>query len=209
MKISKPKLIGLFLLLLTIDAGAQLKISNLRVPVTNNDLRLNLQQVIADFPNKLSSLKGDTIEVNPQTIEFASRLEFEMAPQNSIVEYRSLNPKYSWKALLLNTEDFEEASKKYDWLYKQLKVMTIKLDGGYTFSLNGDYDAPDEGRGFSTSVFKLTPNASNMPKLKIEVSIEFEFPEWKVNLLVYEKEREDKDRGDIDEAGENFPLQRY
>ncbi len=36
-----------------------------------------------------------------------------------------------------------------------------------------------------------------MPKLKIEASMQFEFPEWKVNLLVYEKEKEDKDRGDI------------
>jgi hypothetical protein len=36
-----------------------------------------------------------------------------------------------------------------------------------------------------------------MPKLKIEASMQYEFPEWKVSLVVYEKEREDKDRGEI------------
>ena len=197
MKRLTPKLIGLILLFTALNSGAQLRIPNLRAPVTNNDLRLNLQKIIADFPNGFTSLRGDTLEVNPQTIEFASKLEFEMAPQNSIMQYRSLQPKYSWKAMLLTTEDFEEASGKYNWLYRQLKVMTIKLDGGYTFNLDGNYDAPDEGRGFSTSVFKMTPNASNMPKLKIEVVMEFEFPEWRVNLLVYEKEREDTEGGPL------------
>jgi len=75
--------------------------------------------------------------------------------------------------------------------------MTIALDNGYSFTMSGDYEAPDESRKFSSSIFKLTPNASTMPKLKIEVSMQFEFPEWKVSLLVYEKEREDNERGDI------------
>ena len=97
----------------------------------------------------------------------------------------------------MNTEDFEEASKKYKWLYNQLKVMTVKLEGGYSFTLSGDYDAPDESKKFSSSIFKLTPNAGNMPKLKIEASMQFEFPEWKVTIAVYEREREDDERGDI------------
>jgi hypothetical protein len=199
MKNQKSKLTGLIALFIGLNSYAQVRLPRLpkAAPVTNNDLRINLQKIIADFPNQFSSLRGDTLELNPQTIEFASKLDFGMAPQNSIMEYRSVvNPKYSWQALMLETEDFEEASKKYNWLYNQLKVMTVRLDGGYTFSLNGDYEKPDESRGFSTSVFKLTPNASNMPKLKIEVVMQFEFPEWKVNLLVYEKEKEDTDRAD-------------
>ncbi|MGZ8544602.1 MAG: hypothetical protein ACXWV0_04865 [Flavisolibacter sp.] len=198
MKTPKPTLIGLILLICGLQTGAQFKLSRLpRVPVTNNELRINLQKVIADFPNHFSELRGDTLEVNPQTIEYSSRLDFSMAPINTIMEYRSLEPRYSWQAQISTTEEFEEASQKYDWLCKQLKVMTIKLDGGYTFSLNGDYEAPDETLGFCSSIYKLTPNASNMPRLKIEVTMQFEFPEWKVNLVVYEKEREDHERGEI------------
>jgi hypothetical protein len=36
-----------------------------------------------------------------------------------------------------------------------------------------------------------------MPKLKIEASMQFQFPEWRVSLLVYEREREDNEQGDI------------
>jgi hypothetical protein len=31
------------------------------------------------------------------------------------------------------------------------------------------------------------------------VALQFEFPEWKVNLVVYEKEREDDERGEIED----------
>ena len=74
--------------------------------------------------------------------------------------------------------------------------MTVKVQE-YSFTLNGEYDAPEESRKFCSSLFKLTPNAANMPRLKIEATLQFEFPEWKIGLLVYEREREDKEQGDI------------
>ena len=192
MKISWTKV----LLLMTILAGSSSQ-AQLRVPVTNNDLRINLQKIVSDFPNQFSALRGDTLIENPQSIEFASRLEFSGAMENSITQYKSVRPVYSWQATLISTEEFEEAEKKYRWLYNQLRVMTIKLDNGYSFSLNGEYDEASESKKFCGSVFKMTPNASNMPKLKIEASMQFEFPEWKVNLLVYEREKEDTDRADV------------
>lgn len=192
MKISIPKLIAIPCILAGLTSYSQLKF-----PVTNNDLRTNLSKIISDYPHHFASLKGDTIAINPQTIEFSSRLDFKEAPQNYIVLYKSQKPVYSWQAVLMNTEDFEAASKKYKWLYTQLKVMTVKLEGGYSFTLSGEYDAPDESKKFSSSIFKLTPNAGNMPRLKIEASMQFEFPEWKVMLVVYEREREDNERGDI------------
>lgn len=193
MKCVKNQLFGLILSVSSLSATSQVKF-----PVTDNELRQNLQKVVADFPNALSSLKTDTIEINAQTIEFASALDFPSASRNWITEYKSIKPVHSWEAVLLETEDFEEAEKKYKWLYNQLKVMTIKIGDGYSFNLDGKYDPPAESRTFSSSIFKLTPNAVNMPRLKIEASMQFTFPaEWKVSLLVYEKEREDHERGDI------------
>jgi hypothetical protein len=77
--------------------------------------------------------------------------------------------------------------------------MTIKMKDGITFSLAGEYDEPDESKKFSTSTFRLLPAASNLPKLKVDVALQFVFPEWKVNLLVYQKDREDNERGDIND----------
>lgn len=197
MKMSGVKLTAIASLFAAVSAQAQV-----RVPFTNNDLRTNLEKVIADFPHHLSSVLGDTLVENPQTIEFTTVLDFRGALENSVTQYKSVRPIYSWQAVLLSSEDFAEAEQKYKWLYNQLKVMTVKTDGGYSFTFNGDYGTPDESRKFSSSVFKLTPNSLSMPKLKVEATMQFEFPEWKVSLLVYEKEREDNERGEIRETDE-------
>jgi hypothetical protein len=172
------------------------KAQGFKFPVTNNDLRTSLSKVITDYVDGFASLKGDTISVSPQSIEFTSKLNFQGGDENTITQYKSKNQIYSWQAVLLTSEDFSEASKKYKWLCNQLKVMTVKVQD-YSFTMSGDYEAPDDSKKFVTSIFKLTPNASNMPKLKIEASMQFEFPEWKVNLRVYEREREDNEQGDI------------
>lgn len=172
--------------------------SQVKFPATNNDLRNNLGKIISDFSNHFASIKGDTIAINPQSIEFSSLLNFKEVPDNSIVLYKSDKPVYSWQGIILRCEDFDEASKKYKWLYNQLRVMTVKLDGGYSFSFNGEYEAPDAAKKFASTIFKLTPDVSNMPKLKIEASMQFDFPEWKVMLVIYEREREDDERGRIE-----------
>ena len=191
MRIPATKLAATALLFLCLNTEAQI-----RAPFTNNDLRTNLSSVLTDYVTGFTSLKGDTISFNPQSIEFASKLDFKGCEQNFITQYNSKNKIYSWQAVLLTSEDFEESSKKYKWLANQLKVMTVKVQE-YSFTLDGEFKAPDESKNFCSTIFKLTPNAANMPKLKIEASMQFQFPEWKVFLLVYEREREDDERGDI------------
>jgi hypothetical protein len=178
------------LLLFVLSTFAQAKL-----PFTNNELRTNLQKVISDFPRQMSTIKGETMAENPQTIEFATLLKFESVEDNSITQYNSKKPIYSWQATFLTTEDYEAAVKKYKWLCGQLKAMTLNLDGGYSFTLYGDYEAPSEARKFTTTVYHMTPAASNLPKLNIEVGMQFLFPEWKITLTVYQKEREDAERG--------------
>jgi hypothetical protein len=186
------KLAAAVLLFFSLNSKAQ----GFKFPFTNNDLRTSLSKVITDYVDGFASLKGDTISVSPQSIEFTSKLNFQGGEENTITQYKSKNQIYSWQAVLLTSEDFDQASKKYKWLCNQLKVMTVKVQE-YSFTMSGDYEAPDDLKKFVTSIFKLTPNASNMPRLKIEATMQFEFPEWKVHLRVYEREREDNERGDI------------
>jgi hypothetical protein len=96
----------------------------------------------------------------------------------------------------LTSEDFEEASKKYKWLFGQLKLATVSVQNN-SFGLNGEFDVPDERKKFCASIFTLTSSDGNLSKLKVEANMQFEFPQWKVNLLVYGREREDNERGDI------------
>lgn len=194
MKILQTKLLILFFCLFTLPAFSQL-----RLPVTNNDLRTNLQKVIADFSQELKSVRGEVRSENPQTIEYATVLKFEGSEDNFVTKYISKKPIYSWEASLLTTEDYDEAVKKYKWLYGQLKVMTVNLNDGYSFTFDGKYGAPDPNKKFAASTFRMIPAAINLPKLKVEANLQYYFPEWKVILTVYQKEREDIERGEQDD----------
>ncbi len=180
---------------LSLFSHAQFKLPG----ATNPDLRNALEKVIGDFPKEFANLKGEVLNNNPQTVEYASLLPFKTAEQNTITKYSGKQPIYSWQAQMLTCEDFEAAAKKYKALYGQLKNTTITLNRDYTYGLASVYDAPDETRKFSSSIFTLQPNASNLSKVKVELSMQYEFPEWKIYLIVYQKEREDADRGKVRE----------
>jgi hypothetical protein len=194
MKFVKTTAFSLVFLVSGLISNAQFKI-----PVTNNELRGNLSKVISEFGNQFSEIKGPVTNENPQTTEYSSTLKFEGAEDNVITEYKGIKSIYSWQATLLTTEDFEEANKKYKWLCNQLKVMTVTIDGHYSYSLDGKIDPAVESKAFSSSIFTLMPAASNLPRIRIEAGLQFQFPEWKVQLLVYEKERNDNERGPIKE----------
>lgn len=176
-------------------AGAQLKLSVLGNP----DVRQALEKVITDFPKGFASLKGEVLNTNPQTVEYESLLNFKSAEKNIIIQHSGAQPVYSWQALMFTTEEFEKAEKKYKTLYGQLKNVNIKLNRDYDYSLSGDYDKPDESKKFSSTVFSLLPNATYLPKVKVELSLQYELLEWKIYLMVYQKEREDSERGKVEE----------
>ncbi|MDQ3683131.1 MAG: hypothetical protein M3352_08685 [Bacteroidota bacterium] len=98
----------------------------------------------------------------------------------------------------MTTENFEEAVKKYKWVFHQVKGMNIKYVADQ-YTLQGKYEEPVETLKFTTSVLAVAFPPSRFQKFKIEVSMHFEFPAWKVGLSVYEKEKEDHERGNISE----------
>lgn len=176
-------------------ATAQLKLPG----TANPDLRNALEKVINDYPRAFATLKGEVTANNPQTVEYESLLQFKTAERNTIIQYSCKQPVYSWQAQMATTEEFEVAERKYKSLYNQLKGMNLKLNRDYDYTLNGEYDKPDESKKFSSTVFKLSPNASYLPKVKVELSLQYEMMEWKIYLLVYQKEKEDNERGKIED----------
>ncbi|HEU4904003.1 MAG TPA: hypothetical protein VFT06_14455 [Flavisolibacter sp.] len=197
MKMSATRVSAVFLFLFVfVSADAQLRLPSRSA----SDMRQALEKVITDYSKGFSNLKGDLLnDSDPQRIEYASLLTFKTAETNTIIRYSGSSPVYSWQAQLLTTDDFAVAEKKYNSLYKDLKGITLTLNRDYTFGLEGKYDAPNESLGFASTAFHLTPNASGLSKIKVELSLQYEMPEWKIQLAVYQKEKEDNERGKVRE----------
>ena len=172
-------------------ASAQLKFA------VTSSLRSDFQKIMSEYPHHFQNIRGEIINQNPQTVEYASQLKLAGAEECVITKYSSgLKPVYSWQALMFVSEDFEAAHKKYKWVFSQLKGMNIYYVRDQ-YTLKGDFEEADESRKFTNSILSPVAPPDPLKKLKIDVELQFEFPEWKVKLLVYEKEREDDERGEI------------
>lgn len=192
MKLKEPKLL-IATLLLCLSVQAQFK-----TPV-NQSLRSNVQKVVAEFPHQFASLRGEVLATNPQTVEYASLIKVDQAEHCMFTKYTSNGkPVYSWEAVLLHTEDYEEAVQKYKWTFQQVKGINVKYVVDQ-YTLGGVYEAPAEERKFTTSQLTVTGAPPALKKLRVEVAMQYEFPEWKVAVLVFEKEREDDESGETDD----------
>lgn len=182
--------------LLTSQSVAQLKL-----PLVDG-IGPDVKKVIQDYPNQFSNLKGEVITQNPQSTDYACNFKVSGAEEATITQYSAAN-KYnicSWQALMLTTEEFEEAKKKFRSLYVQLNNLSTKMEEGVYLRLKADYETPVEEKKFTSVVFAVDNGGTTLKKLKVELTMQYELLEWKVKVLVYEKEREDNERGEIEEG---------
>jgi predicted helicase len=188
MKLSALLLL-IFFLCLKINSSAQLAV------LANPELKSTLEKVLTDFQYDFKDLKGDQLTSNPQTIVYETALKSNLMEDNSITEYSGTHPVYSWQATFLTTEDYEKACDKYKRTYKQLKQISLRITKeGSGFHLYGEYEEPGESSKYISSVFDPVPATALPTKLKVELSMQYEFPNWKVKIAVYRKDREDSEQ---------------
>jgi len=170
--------------------------SQVRFPGAN-PLSSDMKKVIRDYPHHFAGLQGVVVEENPQSINYACKFEVSGAESSSITRYSSKdNNVFSWQALMLTTEDFEIAKKKFKAIYNALNNLSVKMDYGDTFYLTGKYESPVEEKKFTSVVLAFEKADRIIQRMKLEISLQYEMLEWKVRVLIYEKDREDDEQGE-------------
>ncbi|RZL17148.1 MAG: hypothetical protein EOO89_09360 [Pedobacter sp.] len=181
------KVVSTILLLLTINTAQS-------QGVFNNNTNTALQKVIEDYPNKFTNIKGDLLAENVQTTDFRSKVEIP-GVACILTQYSATNKAvYSWRADILEEEEFENAKKRFRELYTQIKNTIIKIEGERPLILNGHYQAPTEDRKFNTVYFSLLPGGGGMERLRVELSMNHMITYWKITLTVYDREYRDDER---------------
>ncbi|HEX6192739.1 MAG TPA: hypothetical protein VFZ42_10250 [Chitinophagaceae bacterium] len=170
--------------------------AQLKLPAVQGGISQDVKKVIEDYPNQFHNLQGELLIEHPQSVDYACNFKVQGAEKAMVTRYSSKNNDVcSWEALMLTTEDFNVASKKFKALYTQLNQLGVHMKGGGTFHLKGDYETPTEEKKFTTVVFSFQTDDEMMKRLKVEISILYEPMEWKVKVLVYNREREDDEKG--------------
>jgi hypothetical protein len=184
----KPLTTTLIFILFIFSLSAQV------IPI-KNAFQTDIAKVLSDYPNAFRNIIGDEIVQNPQSIEFECLVSVKDAIKCRLIKYSS-NAKdiYSWEADMIKTDDFEAASKKFRALYNSLQHLSVNINGSNAV-FKGDYIKPSESIKFTTVVLDAGDKTPELKKLKIALVLETEMLEWVIKIQVYEKQREDKEKG--------------
>lgn len=153
-----------------------------------------LQQVIGDFPNRLSHITGTLLQENVESSDYTSKVNFPGTDNCLITQYKSKNNKNrSWQAVMPEMENFAAAKKQYRDLYLQVKNLGLQLPGNSkAVKVKGDYDEPSEQKKFAGSVFRVSNEESVYKDVKVEVALQYTMTGWQVSLYVYDKKEDDE-----------------
>ena len=182
------KIYALLLIFSFHDLTAQTKLHVFKITPS---VKADVEKVANDYYSHFDYLKGEQIDETAQSIEYRCKLLPQGALESTITEFKNQQNVYSWQAVMLNTEDFNKAEKKYKELYKQLDGSSFMLHGSKKYNLEGVYDIPTEERAFASSILSLDVNQKGLQLLKIEVSLSYLLPDWSVKLLIYEKQSDE------------------
>lgn len=174
--------------------------AQLKLPVASA-MAADVKKVMADYPNRFGNLLGDMIKENPQSTEYQCNFKVNGAEESTIIHYSAKKKVCSWEALMLTTESFDKAKQKFRSLYNQLNNLSADVGDTRNIRFKGKFEAPAEEKKFTSVLFEADPATEAGKKLKMELVLAFHAPmEWKVKVLVYDREREDNERGDEKES---------
>ena len=173
--------------------------AQLKLP-TINGVGPDVKKVIDDYPNRFINLMGEVVSQNTQSTNYQCNFSVKGAEEATVTRYSAKKEICSWQATMLTTESFEKAKQKFKALYNQLNNLSVDIGEGRHFHLKAKYETPVEENKFTSVVFAVEPSTDATRKLKVEVSMQYQAPmEWKVKVMVYDREREDEERGPITE----------
>ncbi len=179
--------------LISFSASSQFKLPK------SNGVSGDIKKVIEDYPNRFINIMGEIITQYPQSTDYQCNFKVNGAEESFVTRYSAKKEVCSWEALMLTTESFDKAKQKFRTLYSQLQNMPVKL-GVETYKLKGEYESPAEDKKFTGVLFSLDHENEKAARLKIEILMQYVEPmEWKVKVLVYDRERDDDERGAIKE----------
>ena len=171
--------------------------AQLHLPV-NTGFAQDMKKVLRDYPNQFTHLQGPLLDERTQVTDYEVNFNISGAENAVIRKYSAKGkPIVSWEATVLTSESFEEAARKYKSLFSQFNHMAVRMDNGVTFYLKGQYETPTEEAIYNSSLLLWEKADAYIRPMKLEVSMQYELLEWKVRVKIFEREREDDERGDM------------
>lgn len=151
----------------------------------NNDVSYALQQVIEDFPNGFTNIRGEIISQDVQAIDYASSVNINGADSSVIIQNGNDSDNiYSWNEIVFVTDDFDKAKAKFHEYFSKIKSTAVSVNNT-KIVFNSDYNEPDEAKQFTTILFAGKPEIQQLKDVMIDLSLHYIVDGWQVSISVY------------------------
>src|ERR1700754_3519913 len=165
--------------------------------VSGNTIKSDIEKIVKDYPNHFQNIIGEQLAQNPQSTDYKSGVVVNGAEECVVTKYSSSKKDiYSWRGTMLTTDDFEIAKKKFRNLYLQLNNLAVSFGNSQLFYFRAPYEVPTDAKKFTSAILSSDPNNETVKNLKVELVMEYVLLEWKISILVYERDRADNERGE-------------
>jgi hypothetical protein len=152
-----------------------------------------LQTILLDYPNNFHGINGELLISQGEYEHYASTVTIPGAESCVIGRYHSYaDTTASFQAVLYRTDNFEEASKQYRSLFKQLKSSPITLIDGSKYYLNGEMGKLDESLDFTVSTMVFPHADRRYYDFKVELELLYQMHEWVINLNMGKRKKDDQ-----------------
>jgi hypothetical protein len=141
---------------------------------------------LQDFPNHFNVIRGAIISQDVQAVNYTSTVNIAGADSSIIIQNGSDSDNiYSWRQVVFNTEDFDEAKQKFHEYFSKIKGTAVIINNK-KISFYAGYIAPDDAKRFTTILFTASEKTQELKNVVIDLSMQYILSGWQIIVSVYE-----------------------
>ena len=168
-------------------------------------IKVQLNQIINDFPSEFSSVKGERVEGEPNTIQYQSKIQPKGALESRVIGYPSKQKTYwVWESKLLVTDDINQLKRIYKTYYNDIAGNNVTISSGGRLVATTVYAAPSDELRLWINQFKIKEPVGVFESLVVDLIAEYNNFEWIIYLRIYDQAKE----ADTNTSNENDELNR-
>ncbi len=159
-------------------------------------LRPQLEQVIKEFPNHFSGIRGAALVEDENAAEFESKVIVKDAIETKLIAFS--NQKYKswvWECRLFETENINLLKRQYKAFYNDISGKTLISKPNLRNLIPvSDYTAPDGELRLVSNQFRMGGSDDVFKHLVVDLVAEYINFQWSVYVRVYDKEKDEEIR---------------
>ncbi|KIC91771.1 hypothetical protein [Flavihumibacter sp. ZG627] len=145
-----------------------------------------IQAVIFDFSTNFRNIQGPLVNDEAEYEKYASLVELPGAEQSVITRFHSVeDTTASWQAVMLTTEEYDEAAALYKKICQRMKATKLSLPDGSQVQFRSDYQPPSTENKFTSSFYYLPHAEGEYMDLRVQVELIVLLGEYKVLVNVH------------------------